>query len=351
MFIPSYRGAALAVSASLGLVHAGSFAADSIQLYGLADVNVGSYQASGAERDTRVESGGMTTSYFGIKGEEDLGNGLAATIQLESFVRVDSGDVGRFPNDAFWSRNANVGLRGNFGAVKLGRATTPLFVSTLLFNPLGDSFGFSPSIRSFFGATGKVAGDTGWSNAITWSAPKFGGVGATLQYALGEGSVSGDSIGANLVYFSGPIGATLAVQQVKATFASGDETTWQLGGSYSIGIIKAFAQIGRVDEGATTVATAATGTTPAGTAPTATANTKDTITQLGASMPLGAGSLLASYARGKTSGARSDKRDFFALGYDYTLSKRTDAYLMTLFDKRDQQSRGTSLAVGVRHRF
>jgi len=45
------------------------------------------------------------------------------------------------------------------------------------------------------------------------------------------------------------------------------------------------------------------------------------------------------------------KRDTFTLGYDYTLSKRTDAYAMLMNDKITGYDRGNSFAVGLRHKF
>lgn len=337
----------IAAPAALACLSSPAFAQSSVQLYGLLDAGIGSFQLSGAVRDTRLESGQMTTSYWGIKGEEDLGGGFAAVFAFESFLRPDTGDSGRFPNDPFLSRNANVGIRGGFGTVRLGRATTPLFVSTLLYNPFGDSFGFSPSIRSFFGATGKVAGDTGWSNAITYSAPRIAGFSTTIQLALGEGDVSGESLGASIAYGSGPLGLSLAIQQVKATFASGDETTWQLGASYNLGLAKAFFQYGQVDEGATSTIA---GTPPAAVA-SRTALTKDKIAQVGASIPLAGGSILASFAMADTSGAFDTSRDVLSIGYDHNLSKRTDAYAVVMSDKQESSSRGNTFAVGMRHRF
>lgn len=336
-----------AIPVVLACIASPAWSQASIQLYGLADTGIGSFQASGADRDTRMESGLMTTSYWGIKGEEDLGGGLAATFAFESFVRLDVGDSGRFPNDPFLSRNANVGLRGGFGSVRFGRATTPLFVATLLYNPFGDSFGFSPSIRSFFGATGKVLGDTGWSNSISYSSPRISGFGLNVQVAFGEGDVSGDSFGASIGYSSGPLGLSLAAQQVKAVLATGDETTWQVGASYKIGEAKAFAQYGQVDEGATSTVT---GTPPAPVA-SRTASTEDKIFQIGASVPVAGGFLLASFATADTSGAIDSSRDFISVGYNYFLSKRTDVYAVAMSDKQELLDRGNSFGLGIRHRF
>ena len=118
---------ALSLSLSLGgallLCTAGAQAQSSVQLMGLTDVYVGSMKNAGdAGRSTVVGSGGMTTSWFGVKGTEDLGGGLKANFALTSFIRVDSGIQGRFANDTFFSRDANVGLSGN--ASQLSRRPT-----------------------------------------------------------------------------------------------------------------------------------------------------------------------------------------------------------------------------------
>lgn len=47
--------------------------------------------------------------------------GLKANFQLTSFIKVDAGSQGRFANDTFFSRDANVSLSGSFGSVMLGR--------------------------------------------------------------------------------------------------------------------------------------------------------------------------------------------------------------------------------------
>ncbi|MFD2271552.1 porin [Undibacterium arcticum] len=112
----------------------------------MVDTYVGSMRNSGdtAGRSV-VNSGGMTTSWFGFKGSEDLGGGLKAKFALTSYFKGDSGQSGRFPRDTFWSRDANVGLAGSFGAVSVGRGLAPNFLSSVIFNPFGNSFYFLAS--------------------------------------------------------------------------------------------------------------------------------------------------------------------------------------------------------------
>ena len=80
---------ALCAAMSLGgFAHAQS----SVQLAGLVDAYAGSMRMSGdAARKATVGSGGLTTSWFGMTGSEDLGGGLKANFALTSFFQADTG--------------------------------------------------------------------------------------------------------------------------------------------------------------------------------------------------------------------------------------------------------------------
>lgn len=338
----------LAAAITLGLVSAAqaqSQSQSSISVYGLMDASFGQFQSPGTEKVWRSESGGMTTSFIGFKGSEDLGGGLKARFQLDHFLRLDSGSAGRFTGDAFWARNAYVGLQGAFGATLLGRNTTPLFVSTLSFNAIGDSFAFSPSIRQVLTPNTTQGmlpffGDTGWSNSVLYNSPNYGGASFNLIANLGEGAAgaTGKNVGGNLFYFSGPFGATAAFQKVRngalgtpAGFSS--QETWQLGGSYDLGSAKLYAQY-------TSVKTKAA------------VDTDTKIYGIGAAVPLGEGKLLAQYGRAKAdsgTGERTNKT--LTVGYDYYLSKNTDVYAMLMNDKITGVDTGNSVAGGIRLRF
>lgn len=317
--------AAGALAALAGAAHAQS----SVSLYGLLDMSVGRFQAPGAAATKGVDSGNMSTSYFGLKGNEDLGGGLGAVFAIESFLRGDTGASGRFNGDVFWARSAYVGLSSSsLGTVTLGRNTTSLFVNTLIFNAFGDSFGFSPSIRHTF-TSGTVTGDTGWSDSIKYASPRFGGASFTAHVAANdEGATSGRNTGFSGLYFGGPLGLGFAWQKAKKG-AADDTTSWQLGGSYALGGTKLFAQYGAVDND--------------------TSGNDFKITGLGASIGMGAGAFLAQW--GRISPGTGADRTTFTLGYDHNLSKRTDVYAVFMSDKIDGLSTGNSLAAGIRHRF
>ncbi len=56
------------------------------------------------------------SDYIGVKGEEDLGNGVSAIFKLEGNIKADTGEANLF------NRESTVGLKGAFGEVKVGRA-------------------------------------------------------------------------------------------------------------------------------------------------------------------------------------------------------------------------------------
>ena len=353
------------VAAACGLLclaagaQAQSAGATNVKLYGLIDVSAGRFQSIGGNRIYAVNSGDMTTSYLGFSGNEDLGGGLRARFALEAFNRTDTGTAGRFPGDAFFARNAFVGLSGAFGTTDIGRTTTTLFVSTLLFNAFGDSFGFSPSIRQYFlnpVAVGRsqVIGDTGWNNSVQYASPKSGNFNFNFMANAGEGSASavGCNIGGNAFYGNGKFGATVAFQQVKnqsgGPLPSGftKQDTYQLGASYDFTLAKLFAQYGQVRTFSTDAAVDA----------------RARISGIGAAVPVTALSrVLLQYGYSRTDGnfAPATWKNA-SIGYDYSLSKNTDIYAVYMHERTTAglatitpavAGSGNSVAGGIRLRF
>ena len=322
-------------------------AQSNVQLSGLVDVYAGSMRMAGdASSKSVVGSGGLTTSWWGMTGTEDLGGGMKASFALTAFFRADTGETGRFVNDPQFSRDANVSLSGGFGTVTLGRGKAPNFLPTIAFNPMGDSFTFSPLVLHadvpLFNGTKWAAttpSDTGWANQITYSTPSFSGLKANLHYQLGEvaSDTGKNNVGFNLMYAAGPLGLTAFWERdqitnpVPALFAgSATRTDWMLGGSWDATVVKGFLTYGESKSDQS--------------------NVKAKTTTLGASVPLGNGKLLADWANTRLSGGGAT-RDTVAIGYDYTMSKRTDLYAVLMNDKITNFTSGNSFGVGVRHRF
>jgi len=327
--IPIHRAALIA---AIALAAGAAQAQSSVTLSGLLDVSAGQSKAAGStSRVWGVDNGNMTTSWFGASGSEDLGGGLSALFTLQTFMRADTGASGRFGADTFWARNAFVGLASkDFGKVTLGRNTTPFFVTTLSFNPFGDSFGYSPSIRHYF-TSGTLTGDSGWSDSVLYTSPNLGGATLQLFMAAAEAGSNGRNHGVNLRWGAGAIDAAFSWQDVKKDGATAvaDTKAWQAAASYDFGVAKAFGQYGKVDNKTT-------------------GNSYD-ITGLGASVPVGNGKILAQW--GQIKPEPGPKRKTFSAGYDYFLSKRTDLYAVAMSDKITGQSSGSAFSVGIRHRY
>lgn len=335
------------LATGLAVLALGAQAQSTVQLMGTVDAYAGNMRMAGdAVSKSVVGSGGMTTSWWGMTGTEDLGGGLKATFALTAFLRADTGEAGRFATDTLFSRDANVGISGSFGAVTLGRGKAPNFLPTIAFNPVGDSFTFSPLVLhadvSLFNGTGwgsAVPSDTGWSNQITYTTPSMAGLKANIHYQLGElaAATAKDNVGFNLMYFSGPLGLTAfwerdqVTNPVPAAIAGGaTRTVWMLGGSYDASVVKGFLTYGK------------------STSDLVGAADKTTVS-LGLSAPVGSGKVLAAWAQSKIDAGNT--RDTLTVGYDYPLSKRTDVYAMLMNDKITTFTSGTSVGVGVRHKF
>lgn len=105
-----------AVSSSFAVA---AHAQSSVTLYGVLDAGLTYTSNVGGHSNWQQTSGGIDQSRFGLRGAEDLGNGLKAIFTLESGFNLGNG---RFANNnGMFNRQAFVGLSSNYGTVTLGR--------------------------------------------------------------------------------------------------------------------------------------------------------------------------------------------------------------------------------------
>ncbi|WP_017522623.1 porin [Pusillimonas noertemannii] len=321
-----------------------------VTLKGLADAYVGSVQYSGQSgRSNSVGNGGLADSWFGLSGVEKINGNLSATFDLESFFQINTGQGSRTrPGDTFFSRQATVGLKGDWGEIKLGRNRAPHFYPIIFFNPFLGSSIFSPlflhSYKPTIGDNGRwlnsFNGDTGWSNSISYKTPRFSGLTANVVYQFGaSGEHSRNNIGGNVMYNNGPFAATLAGHKVKLDNPNGlpfvgaakEQTGWLAGLSYDFKWLKLY---GTYQQSHHDIPL------------------RNNTWQLGLSAPMGGGKFLLSWAHTKRdTDIDTLRRDTATAGYDYFLSKRTDAYALAMYDKVTDLNSGTSFVVGLRHQF
>jgi predicted porin len=333
----SFSAAALATAAALCSFGA---QAQNAVLYGLIDASGSRGRPPGGDYRWQLDGGNMARSFLGFRGSEDLGGGLRAVYRLESYVGIDTGTAGRFSGDAFWGRDANVGLSGQFGTTVIGRNVTPLYLTTITFNPFGESFGFSPSTRQYF--AGAVLGDRSWNNSISYvnnpRDPLRVHFAANAREDKAGVQDNGHNLGISFSYLSGPFAVALAMEKVQNSALAlpagfDQQTAIQASATYDFKLVRLYGQLGRVKTDATT-------------------DTRHVLWQLGAAVPIANSLILVAYgsSQAKTDSSQITDRTF-SLGYDYFLSKNTDIYVALLHEKTFQLSSGKGIAGGVRTRF
>jgi predicted porin len=197
---------ALAVAAVLP---ATAMAASQVRMYGIADVYVGYSDPDVGDGSVVVNSGGQSTSRWGVDGSEDLGGGLSGVFKLEAGLNMDEGrgqsgavnGAGTSASSVDFRRRSYVGLKGGFGQLVLGRTFTPIFW-TLLENDAG---GMAHSVTDWpGGAVGR------WDNGIHYDG-KFGPVKLYAAYSTEE-NTGDDGVGIGARFNIGGFGASLAYQ-------------------------------------------------------------------------------------------------------------------------------------------
>ncbi|WP_052755068.1 porin [Lampropedia cohaerens] len=231
---------ALAALAASGLAMAQS----SVTLYGVADVSLG-YQSKNNDDTTGAFANGPLnngTSRIGFRGVEDLGNGLKASFNFEQGVSLADGSSGGF------QRQAWVALGGDFGLLRLGRATSPAGNARAVWDILGDpNYSVISNQFGYAGASGSR------NNAqVLYVTPSFGGFSAQAAYVFEDNDYSEpDTADRNakyelaLMYENGPLAAALNYASADdwnkdrgngvGTGKSNDAEGWELGASYDFG--------------------------------------------------------------------------------------------------------------------
>ena len=320
-----------------------AWAQTNVSIYGVADVGLHRVN-NGTTSVLSLDSGILNGSRIGFRGTEDLGGGLSASFQLENGFSVDNGTLRQ--GGRLWGRQSWVGLNGSFGSVRLGRQDNPIHRALDAIDPFGT--GLSGNIENIFNGY-----DSRSDNMVTYLTPTVGGFSGQLAYGLGEvpGSAStGRLLGGLAGYKQGPINVQLAHHNQHTTAAgadTGSEKSTMVGGVYDFKVAKAH------------VAYAKNRGDRLG------ANTTDSRdTMLGVTVPAGPGTILGSYVRKDSRLGLRPTTSLLALGYTYSLSKRTTLY--TSYGRYNNDSAGTlgpdgstiaaganatSIDVGLQHRF
>src|SRR5690554_548391 len=168
------------LAAALAVGFAGVVQAEtSVTLYGILDTGIG-YERAKLEdvklTKTGIRNGVQSGNRWGLKGSEDLGNGLRAVFQLES--GFDSSTGHHQQGDRLFGRQATLGLASDsWGQLDFGRQTNigSKYLPGII-DPFGGGFGQANAGTSF------AAIDTvRYDNMIMYQTPNFSG----FQFGIG----------------------------------------------------------------------------------------------------------------------------------------------------------------------
>ncbi|KAF1023719.1 MAG: Outer membrane porin protein [Paracidovorax wautersii] len=312
--------------------------ATSVTLYGLVDVGM-VYERKNGKGDLTQGSGNQSGSRLGFRGVEDLGNGYKAVFRLENGINVDDGTQAQ---GRLFGRWAYVGLSGGFGEVRLGRQ----WVYGFEWGGIGSPFGTGWSQGSIGSTLGYNDGDFGSGgridNAVLYTTPRIkgwqGGLGYSLQAVENPSSTATPNndrvLTAGLRYNQGPLAMALTYERLQPRNTPNTKKragNLQLAASYDLDWIELHGTYGDLRN--------------PNVGPSAgRGHVRSWIG--GVTLPVSkSSSVLASYQRA----ARSDISGW-ALGHQYSLSKRTNLYaFINRLDERKSHTLQTS--VGMRHMF
>ncbi len=191
---------ALAVTSA---VAAPAFAQNSVTLYGIIDLGIDFVNNTGGHHQWAERSGILQGSRWGLKGAEDLGGGTKAIFQLENGFNAANGRLAQGGRE--FGRQAYVGLTNDtFGTLTLGRQYDPVV-------DMAQATTFNGQWGAYFSHPADIDNtDNGFriNNAVKYVSPKFAGLQAEGMYAFGgqAGQFSSQStIGAGLSYSGGPL--------------------------------------------------------------------------------------------------------------------------------------------------
>lgn len=370
----------LAAALLAGFAGAAS-AQSSVTLYGVADVGY-AYQQIKAPGGTSksqfaMASGQQNGSRWGLKGVEDLGNGLKANFVYESAITLNSGASTGF------TRQSTFGLSGkSWGSVDLGLRTTPGTWAFSGIDPFGSAFG-TAALDASMGAQFMR-----FSNMIMYTSPNISGFGAAIGYSSQTGlayrgvgiaketsfstSEKNRALSVGLRYANGP----LLIAGMYDTYmppSNSAKTTaakqWNLGATYDLKVVKIHAAYGQnidgIVEGQSTINNAGLsgGDQNTGGGVLFVQGARTSSWMLGLKAPVGgASSVFVSVQQmipggnfKQTIGAFSSATQTTAsLGYTYNMSKRTNLYAYYSYTNNVfmvSQVKANQLGVGIRHRY
>lgn len=361
----------LAAVAVLGAFAGSAFAAN-VTMYGIIDTGLGYTSTDrGYGEDVNkfdMRSGQNSASCFGVKGEEDLGNGVKVGFSLENGFSSDDGKLSTA--NRLFDREALLYVAGDFGELGMGRQGE-------LASGNGRYGLFGGKVSPFSTGWSDIAGHkyvmgAGFGrmdNSVTYKTPTFAGVNVLAQYSFNKDSTDTDREGSSAVDRQYALGASFTAGDLYLTGIVTqtnlqslgqqdveDPLTVSLGGNYNFGVAKLYVATQYFKDSGLAVKMIQNDQT---------GKFDGFGLSVGADVPAfgGTAKVLVGYmdAEDQNPNANDVQRYTFSVGYEYPLSKRTfvyggAGYYMDSYDKAlvagaDDKASVAAVNAGLVHKF
>lgn len=377
----------LAAVAVLGAFAGSAFAAN-VTMYGIVDTGLGYTSIDkgyGEDVNTfQMRAGQNSSNRFGVKGEEDLGNGVKVGFVLENGFNSDDGTFNN--GDRLFDREALLYVNGTFGELGMGRQGE-------LASGNGRYGLFGGKVSPFSMAWADIgghkyvmgAGFGRMDNSVTYKTPTFAGFNVLAQYSFNkdtknedwgsqrEGSSAVDrqyALGASFtagdLYLTGIVTQTnKASTGPKVKGEVEDPLTVSLGGNYNFGVAKLYVAGQYFKDSDLAVQQIDRSNTDTNTHGQTGKQFNGFGLTVGADVPAfgGTAKALVGYMDADdqaATDAHDMQRYVFSVGYEYPLSKRTlvyggAGYYVDSYDKvaagRDDKASVAAVSAGLVHKF
>jgi predicted porin len=232
------------ISAALLLLTASVpvMAENNVSIYGIIDAGL-LYQSKAdptGQSKTSMETSGLRQTVLGFKGDRDLGKGLEGFFNLEAHFDTNNGKFhGTGDADGtgspFFRRQANLGLRGDWGSVTFGRQYGPALLAHIATEPRAFKEQFSNLYAWAYNQYAATAGAPGterntnndvgifFSNAIQYR-NTIGPVNFGVLWSPGgkAGSMDKNTVLAAGASYTGPVILSASYQVIKDEATAND---------------------------------------------------------------------------------------------------------------------------------
>lgn len=166
-----------------------------VSVYGIADLALRNVNNQGVGSQQSEVSGSASTSRIGVRGGQELPDGISAGFNFEHGLAADNGTEASATK--FWDRRAVVMVASKaLGELRLGRDYVPTYTVWTRYDPFSyvgvarsaDFYSATPTgpIKSAFGANDNTTVRA--DNTVQYLMPAIAGVEGGLLYSPGEGN-------------------------------------------------------------------------------------------------------------------------------------------------------------------